>query len=176
MKIVDLKKVEKEQGVHSKELAYREVQLLPAISNSHIIKYYHYFEKDSFLYILTEYIRNGDMSDLIDIRRELKIPFKEEELWDIFYQWIWGKRKPSPVKRRGYDKQFVDFLGSFKVDGAVADQHATESRNRVASQSINVGLLDGRAAGQTTRIVVFEDGESRLIELADEIESRVKVE
>ena len=88
MKIVDLKKVEKEQGVHSKELAYREVQLLPAISHSHIIKYYHYFEKDSFLYILTEYIRNGDMSDLIDIRRELKIPFKEEELWDIFYQCI----------------------------------------------------------------------------------------
>lgn len=102
MKIVDLQKVEKEQGAHSKELAYHEVQILQKISHPHIIKYYYNFEKDSFLYIFTEYIRNGDMNDLIEIHRELKKPFKEEELWDIFYQCInslWHIHKEGVIHR-----------------------------------------------------------------------------
>ena len=87
MKISDLQKIEKEKGKHSKDLALnREISFLPKLSHPHIIKYYTYFEKDSFLYIITEYIRNGDLCDLIDIHRELKKPFKEEELWNIFYQ------------------------------------------------------------------------------------------
>ena len=87
MKIADLQKIEKEQDKHAKELAAtREVSFLPKLSHPHIIKYYNSFEKEPYKYIITEYIRNGDLCDLIDIHRELKQHFKEEDLWNIFYQ------------------------------------------------------------------------------------------
>ena len=102
MKIVDLEKVRKEKGEHSRILARNEVEFLPNLSNRHIIKYYNHIEKDNFLYIFTEYIRNGDLCDLVNIHRELNKHFKEEELWDIFYQCIsslWYIHKEGVIHR-----------------------------------------------------------------------------
>ena len=75
-----------------------------------------------------------------------------------------------------FDEQLVDLLGSLKVDGTVAHQHATESRDGVASQSGEVSLFHGLAAGDATGVVVLEDGEGRLVELTDEVETCVEVE
>ena len=88
MKKIDVEKVGKEKGELSKIYCYREAIFLPKLSHPHIIKFYHSFEESNFLYIFTEYVRNGDMCDLINIHRELNKPFKEEELWYIFYQCI----------------------------------------------------------------------------------------
>ena len=74
-----------------------------------------------------------------------------------------------------FNEKLVDFLGGGQINGTIADQHATKSRNGVARQSINVSLLDSLAAGEATRIVVLEDGEGRLAELTDKVEACIKV-
>jgi serine/threonine protein kinase len=61
---------------------------LQELSYSHIIKYYQTFKEEDNLYIINEYISNGDMSELIKTRRKLNKPFEEEELWNIFLQCI----------------------------------------------------------------------------------------
>ena len=85
MKIVDLKKIKDKNLLKYTD---REAKILPKLSHPHILKYYNTFQKDSSLYIITEYIKNGDLSDLIRAHKKLDIPFMEEELWDIFYQCI----------------------------------------------------------------------------------------
>ena len=59
---------------------------LNQLSNPHIIKYYNNFIKDGFLYIIIEYLNNGDMQELIEVRKEKKQYFEEEELLNIFLQ------------------------------------------------------------------------------------------
>ena len=67
-------------------LALHETSFLQRLRHPHIIKYYKNFTEEPYLYIVIEFIANGDMSDLIDAHAVFETYFHEEELWSIFLQ------------------------------------------------------------------------------------------
>ena len=69
-------------------LALNETSFLEGLKHPHIIKYYKNFTEGPYLYIIIEFVANGDMSDLIDAHIEFETYFPEEELWSIFLQCI----------------------------------------------------------------------------------------
>lgn len=66
--------------------ALKEVQILKSLKHPHVIRYFHSFIEDEFLYILMEYADNGDLYRLMKNRREIKRNFKEDEIWSIAYE------------------------------------------------------------------------------------------
>ena len=92
MKMIDLievKKKDNEKGDFYR-LVFNEATLLNELSFPYIIKYYTNFQVGDFLFLILEYVSNGNMNDLITTREKLKKPFEEEELWEIFLQCIMG--------------------------------------------------------------------------------------
>ena len=85
MKMVDLKKT-KEKDERLYELTLNEVTFLNELSNPHIIKYYNNFIEGDNLYIIVQYVSNGDIQEYIDARKEINRHFQEEELLNIFLQ------------------------------------------------------------------------------------------
>ena len=90
MRKIDLKEIKEKDSSNgdNNRFSLNEVMHLQELSYSHIIKYYQTFKEEDNLYIINEYISNGDMSELIKTRRKLNKPFEEEELWNIFLQCI----------------------------------------------------------------------------------------
>ena len=87
MKRMDLDYL-REQGEKYVELAMREAPILLHLSHPHVIKYYNHFNsKDNkYLYIITEYVPNGDLDNFIDAHKKFDKQIPEEELWTIFLQ------------------------------------------------------------------------------------------
>lgn len=87
MKQLNLKSL-RSQGDKYVEKAMNETTFLLNLSHPHIIKYYHHFNsKDNdFIYILTEYVPNGDLSDFIKAHKAFGRHIPEDELWAIFLQ------------------------------------------------------------------------------------------
>ena len=90
MRKIDLKEIKEKDSSNgdNNRFSLNEVMHLQELSYSHIIKYYQTFKEEDNLYIINEYISNGDMSELIKTRSKLNKPFEEEELWNIFLQCI----------------------------------------------------------------------------------------
>ena len=78
----------REKGEKHCELAKREVTFLSFLSHPHIIKYYKDFTSDNedTLYIITEYVPNGDLDSFIQAHKKFNKQIPEEELWSIFLQ------------------------------------------------------------------------------------------
>ena len=87
MKQLDLKFL-RSQGDKYVEKAMNETTFLLNLSHPHIIKYYHHFnsEDNGFIYILTEYVPNGDLSDFIKAHKRFNRHIPEDEIWAIFLQ------------------------------------------------------------------------------------------
>lgn len=80
MKVLELKEL--------KDL--KEPKYLNTLTEPHIVKYYTNFEEGNNLYILMEYLSNGNMNEFIKTKKKLKKHFEEEELWNIFLKCIMG--------------------------------------------------------------------------------------
>ena len=91
-KIYALKKVEisKMQNQKAKELCINEIKLLPNFTHPHIIKYHHSFDDNGNLYIILDYINNGDLKNLIDSYGALNIQIPEELIWNLLLQSMSG--------------------------------------------------------------------------------------
>ena len=87
MKMINLKEVNKNNDFR---LCLNEANKLNTLTFPHITKYYKNFQEGDILYLVFEYIYNGDMNELIKTREKLNKPFAEEELWEIFLQCIIG--------------------------------------------------------------------------------------
>ena len=77
-----------EQGEEYYKKAINESAFLLNLSHPHITKYYNHFnsEDDKFLYIITEYVPNGDLNSFIEAHKRFNKHIPEEELWVIFLQ------------------------------------------------------------------------------------------
>ena len=70
-----------------KDLSLNEIKIIKSLNSPHIIKYYNsFFEGNSIMYVLMEYMDNGDMKGYIEVHKNMKKPIPEEELWNLFYQ------------------------------------------------------------------------------------------
>ena len=67
-------------------LALNETEFLQGLKHPHIIKYYKNFIEKPYLYIIIEFVPNGDMSGFINANKEFNKNIPEEKLWNIFLQ------------------------------------------------------------------------------------------
>ena len=89
MKILDLKSI-KQKSKKGYELALHETKILERLSHPHIIKYYKNFRVDDFIYIIVDYMSNGNMEEYVNAHKKMKRNFQEEELWNFFLQCMWS--------------------------------------------------------------------------------------
>lgn len=68
------------------ELSKNEMVILKNLNHPLITKYYKSIEDGNCLYIIMEFMNNGDLSGLIKAHKILNKPIEEEKLWNIFIQ------------------------------------------------------------------------------------------
>ena len=73
-----------------KQLSLNEIKIIESFDSPHIIKYYNNFNIEEKLYILMEYIDNGDIKGYISAHQNMNKAIPEEELWELFYQSMAG--------------------------------------------------------------------------------------
>ena len=89
LKKANLKEL-KEKSKKGYDLTIHETMFLSHMSHPHIIKYYNHFVEGDFLYIIIEFVENGDMEEYIKAQKIFKQYIPEEELWSIFLQCMKG--------------------------------------------------------------------------------------
>ena len=87
-KIYAIKKLNFSSAQKKKEIQMveNEVEILKNLNHPLITKYYKSFKEGDCLYIVMEFMDNGDLSKLIKGHQTLKKPIEEERLWNIFIQ------------------------------------------------------------------------------------------
>ena len=61
---------------------------ITTIDHPNINKYYKSFKSNNCLYIIMEFMDNGDIIGFIKAHKKLKKPVREEEVWNILLQSI----------------------------------------------------------------------------------------
>mgnify|MGYP002868340296 CR=1 FL=1 len=93
LKKLNLKEL-KDENPKAYQLTVNETAFLSELTNTsnqpHIVKYYKHFEEGDFLYIVIEFIENGDMDSFIEAHKKIKQHIPEEDLWSIFLQCMEG--------------------------------------------------------------------------------------
>ena len=84
MKKIDLSQIKKNE---EKKLCLAQMEKLKNLIHPHLIRYYKTFkdEKDC-LYLIYEYMNNGDIQSFIKAHQVLEKKIKEEEIWNILLQ------------------------------------------------------------------------------------------
>ena len=85
MKMLNITKLE-EKNKKAYILALNETEFLQGLKHPHIIKYYKNFIEKPYLYIIIEFVANGDMSGFINANKAFQKYIPEEQLWNIFLQ------------------------------------------------------------------------------------------
>ena len=83
MKQIDLSKVGSDK---ERQLCKQEISLLEQLNHPNINKYYKTIFKNNCLYIIMEFMDNGDISGFINAHKKFKKPVREEEVWNILLQ------------------------------------------------------------------------------------------
>ena len=83
MKMIDFSLIKDPGEIN---LSLNEIKIIQSLNSPHIIKYYNSFINQNSLYIIMEYMNNGDLKGYINAHQNMKKPIPEEELWELFYQ------------------------------------------------------------------------------------------
>ena len=83
MKQVNLEKVGSDK---ERELCKGEIKLLEKLNHPNINKYYKTLVKNNCIYIIMEFMDNGDLSGFINAHKKFQKPVREEEVWNILLQ------------------------------------------------------------------------------------------
>ena len=86
LKKVDLLTLKKKQGQKALDLTMNETKFLEKLSHPHIIKYYKKFIEGEYLYIIIEFVENGDLEGFMEAHKIFNKKIEEEEIWNIFLQ------------------------------------------------------------------------------------------
>ena len=83
MKQIDLSKIGTDK---EKQLCIQEIDILKELKHPNINKYHKTIKKNGCIYIIMEFMNNGDISGFINAHKKFKKPVKEEEVWNILLQ------------------------------------------------------------------------------------------
>ncbi len=124
------------------QLTLNETAFLSELTNSsnqtNIIKYYKHFVEGDYLYIIIEFIENGDMEGFIEAHQKIGQHIPEEELWNIFLQCMKGLAyvhkmgvihrdiKPANLLM---DNNMTIKLGDFGVSAVKINDESTQYTN-----------------------------------------------
>ena len=93
MKKINIREL-REENEKAYQLALNETEFLSELTRSsnqpNILKYYKHFVEGDYLYIIIEFIENGDMESFIEAHQHVGQHIPEEELWNIFLQCMKG--------------------------------------------------------------------------------------
>ena len=87
MKMIDFNLIKDQTEMN---LSLNEIKIIQNLNSPHIIKYYNKFWDGQKLYILMEYINNGDIKGYIAAHQNMGTPIEVRELWELFYQCMSG--------------------------------------------------------------------------------------
>ena len=87
MKMIDLTKL---KDPREKDLSMNEIKLLQGLNSPHIIKYYHYFIDNNRLYIIMDFMNNGDLKGFIEANMAMNKVIPEDDIVELFYQCMAG--------------------------------------------------------------------------------------
>ena len=87
MKMIDLELMKDPMEI---EFTLNEINIIQALNSPHIVKHYANFTINKKMYIIMEYINNGDIKGFITAHQSMNKAVPEEELWEIFYQCMAG--------------------------------------------------------------------------------------
>ena len=82
MKKIDSQYIQNEQSIRN------EFMNLAQMSFPNVTKYFKYFIQDSSLYVIYEYVNNGDLFGFMEAYKSLSKPVDSNTLWNIFMQCI----------------------------------------------------------------------------------------
>ena len=83
MKKIDLSKIKEEKVI---KLMENETKILEELNNPLVVKYYKSFNEDNALFIVMEFMDNGDLLGMFKASKSLNKPIPEEKIYDIFIQ------------------------------------------------------------------------------------------
>ena len=83
MKQIDLSKIGSQKEI---DLCKREIVLLQKLNHPNINKYYKSFNINNCIYIIMEFMNNGDVQGFIKAHEKFNKPVREEEVWNILLQ------------------------------------------------------------------------------------------
>ena len=86
-KIYAMKKIDS-QYIQNQQLLNNEFEKLIKISFPNVTKYFKYFIQNSCLYIIYEYVDNGDLNGFMEAYKSLSKQIDSNTLWNIFMQSI----------------------------------------------------------------------------------------
>ena len=137
------------------ELVENEVAILRNLNHPLITKYYKSFKEGDCLYIVMEFMDNGDLSKLIKGHQTLKKPIEEERLWNIFIQALksleFVHSKDLIHRDIKPENLFISLDGTIKLgDFGVAANYHKKNKNKQPNmkqmqnmqQMQNVGKMD----------------------------------
>ena len=87
MKIIDLAKLKKIDEIN---LMRGEIKVMKSLNSPLTVKYYNHFEIENKIYLLMEFIDNGDLCQHYLAHKQFKKAFDEMEIWELLYQSISG--------------------------------------------------------------------------------------
>ena len=83
MKMIDF---DKAKDPSAKQFAMSEIMLIQRLDSPHIIKYYHNFMDQNKMYIIMDFMNNGDLSGYVKAYMEMNKPIPQDQILELFYQ------------------------------------------------------------------------------------------
>ena len=141
MKKIDLSKIQEDKVI---KLMENETKILSNLDSPMIVKYYKTFNEDGALFILMEYMDNGDLGGILKANKTLEKPIPEEKLYDIFIQAMKGLsyiHSQNLIHRDiKPENLFITVdgtvkLGDFGVSAALQDNNSNNNKNNFQNEN-----------------------------------------
>ncbi len=148
MKKINFEELKKQELI---DLCVNETKILSKLSDSYITKYYKTIKDGMCLYIIMEFMDNGDLGGLLKAHKILGKPIEEEKLFDIFIKAMQGLKYIHSKKLCHRDIKpenlFISVdgevkLGDFGVSAAVVDKKEKNKNMQYLNDYQNNNIKD----------------------------------
>ena len=138
MKMIDFSLIKEKTEI---ELSLNEINIIQSLNSPHIIKYYACFREQNRLYIIMEFMNNGDIKGYINAHQNMNKPIPEDELWELFYQCASGL---CYIHKKGLIHRDIKPANLFMTDDKaikIGDFGVSATKNK---QNINSNMMNSK--------------------------------
>ena len=129
----------------------KEIDFIKQVDHPHIIKYYNSFEEEDYLYLIMEYMSNGDLESYDTGNKLFGKYISEEKLWEIFYISLSvlnfihkqgkDKRREFQLKHIFLDEELNIKLGLINISSIINISKKSANNNLMINQKLDVEFL-----------------------------------
>ena len=110
-----------------------EAKILSSINSKYVVKYYDSFEEKNFLNIVMEYCDGGDLGQLIEEKKALNEPIKEDLIWNFFIKITLGLAAMHKSKILHRDLKALNIFMTKDLDVKIGDLGVSKMLNHSGS-------------------------------------------